>query len=201
MATLKLGGVSTITESGGAVSLDSGVIFPAGTVLQSARKVTDSQGFTVAGTETRYISDNNNGFSGSGATNDWWIQLVAKQDNSRYGMYLWTNAYYTSSNVSGQFAWIRYWMQYDTNSTGISNIVTGGGNAGTSGGYPHLCSDYEDARNVNGISGQTLRRISGYNEFTSSYSAGTTIYFNVQAHFIRSGIEGHAQAIVQEIAT
>ena len=30
---------------------------------------------------------------------------------------------------------------------------------------------------------------------------GTTIYFNVQAQFIRSGIEGHVQAVVQEIAT
>lgn len=206
--TLKVGGVTLATHSDatGLVSMDSGLTFPAGTILQSTQIYTSSylSAGTLSSDTDMYLVNgaktvmSNTVRHGTGtdviSTNDDYIHtLTAKQSNSIYRMHL-TIPVYITNTCRGYMNHVYAHMQYSTSPTSGYTTVIEDTNDG-------LFYWYQDNRTTYGNSGQDLHRVSGFDDFYSSYPAGTTIYFNVKIRFNRVSTEKFFKCYVEEIAT
>lgn len=216
MANLQLGNKTVVTQTGSAdpvlasnVTIDSGVKFPAGHVVQSTQVYTSS--YISAGTLTsavdRYLVNgaktvmSNTVRHGTGTdiittSNDYVHTLTAKQSNSIYRMHLTMPVFITNA-THGYFAVLTAQMQYSTSPTSGYTTLRESNDDENDG----LLTWYQDNRSTYGNSGQDLHRVSGFDDFYSSYSAGTTIYFNVRVKFNRSSTEKFFKCYVEEIAT
>ena len=209
MAILKLNNTTVFTETSGTASITGNVEFPAGKVVQSTQIYTSS--YLSAGTmgsdsTNRYLVNGaktvmtNTVRHGTGTdiistNNDYIHTLTAKQSNSIYRLHL-TMPIYITTATHGHFCTVFANMQYSTSPTsGYTTLIedTTGGD-----GIFHW---YQDNRSTYGNAGQDLHRVSGFDDFYSSYPAGTTIYFNVKVKFTRASTERFFKCYVEEIAT
>ena len=191
------------------ISLGSNATLPAGTVLQSTQIYNSSyiSAGTMGGTFNRYFVNgaktvmSNTVRHGTGTdvistSNDYVHTLTAKQSNSIYRMHL-TMPVYVSTATHGHFIRLYAQMQYSTSPTSGYTTLRESNDDGEEG----ILYWYQDNRSTYGNSGQDLHRVSGFDDFYSSYSAGTTIYFNVRVYFVRCSTEKFFKCYVEEIAT
>ena len=190
-------------------TLTNNVAFPAGKVLQSTQVYTSSyiSAGTLTSTVDRYLVNgaktvmSNTVRHGTGTdiittSNDYVHTLTAKQSNSIYRMHLTMPVYITNA-THGYMSVIAAQMQYSTSPTSGYTALRESNDDNNEG----LLIWYQDNRSTYGNSGQDLHRVSGFDDFYSSYSAGTTIYFNVRIKFDRTSTEQYFKCYVEEIAT
>ena len=211
---LTFAGTTTGTHSGASTGAHSGSIsssatFPAGTILQSTQVYTSSylSAGLMGGSGDRYFVNgaktvmSNTTRHGTGTdvistSNDYVHTLTAKQSNSIYRMHLTMPVYITTS-THGHFCTVYAQMQYSTSPTSGYTTLRESNDDGNEG----IIYWYQDNRSTYGTSGQDLHRVSGFDDFYSSYSAGTTIYFNVIVYYSRASTERFFKCYVEEIAT
>ena len=195
---------SITSMSGGTIA--SGVTFPAGTILQSTKIYTSNafSGPGFGGSYTRYLVNaakttmsgtvhHGTGTDLTSSNNDYLHTLTAKQSNSIFRMHL-TMPVYTSTSSHGYFSTFDAWMQHSTSAdSGFTQVGDGSGDS--------MITWYQDNRSTYGNAGQDLHRVSGFDDFYSSVSAGTTLYFNAKIIFVRVSIERWSVSYVEEIAT
>jgi len=214
MGSFKLNSIEAFSESGGVVSTSNIVIsnnttFPAGTILQSTQVYTSSylSAGTMSSSADMYFVNgaktvmSNTTRHGTGTdvistSNDYVHTLTAKQSNSIYRMHL-TMPVYITPTTHGYFCTVYAQMQYSTSATSGYTTLRESNDDGNEG----ILFWYQDNRSTYGNSGQDLHRVSGFDDFYSSYSAGTTIYFNVRVKFTRASTERYFKCYVEEIAT
>ena len=206
MAILKLNNTTVFTESSGTASITGNVEFPAGKVLQSTQIYTSS--YVTAGMlssdDFRYLVNGNKTVMsntvrhGTGTdiiatSNDYVHKLTAKQSNSIYRLHL-TMPIYITNTCRGHFNTMYAHMQYSTSPTSGYTTVEEDSNDG-------IFHWYQDNRSTYGNAGQDLHRVSGFDDFYSSFPVGTTIYFNVKVRMTRVSTERFFKCFVEEIAT
>lgn len=191
------------------ISLGSNATLPAGTILQSTQVYTSSyiSAGLMGGSGNRYFVNgaktvmSNTTRHGTGTdvistSNDYVHTLTAKQSNSIYRMHL-TMPIYITTATHGYFCTVYAQMQYSTSPTSGYTTLRESNDDGSEG----IFYWYQDNRSTYGNSGQDLNRVGGFDDFYSSYSAGTTIYFNVRVYFSRASTERFFKCYVEEIAT
>lgn len=204
-STLTIGSNTTISGS----TMDSSTTFPAGTVLQSTSiyRTSHIASGTIGGTSTKYLVNgaktvmsstvrHGTGTDIISTSNDYIHTLTARQSNSIYRMHL-TYPVYVNTSTHGYSIYVYAKMQYSTSATSGYTTVAESSDDAEDG----LFYWYQDNRSTYGTSGQDLHRITGFEDFFSSYSAGTTIYFNVKVVHSRTATEKYATCYVEEIAT
>ena len=184
-----------ITASGGianagtitAGTLGSSVVFPAGTVLQMlTHRTVSNQGNT--GSSTSYYVQSNGGI-GTGSSSPWG-SITTKKANSTLVFFLSTFAQWIHGTVSGNFADFETYVRYSTNSDLSSSTDTS-----------NIARVYEDGRSTMGVSGQAKRCGAGFFAVTTSYSAGTTVYYTPKIVTAYTNISDSTQLQVMEVAT
>ena len=187
-------------------TLGSSVVFPAGKVLQSTKIYTSNSfsGPGFGGTYTRYLVNaakttmsgtvhHGTGTDLTSSNDDYLHTLTAKQSNSIFRMHL-SFPVYMSTSGHGYFSTFDAWMQHSTSAdSGFTQVGDGTSDS--------MITWYQDNRSTYGTSGQDLHRVTGFDDFYSSVSAGTTLYFNVKIIFARVSVERWSTSYVEEIAT
>jgi len=167
MATLKLGGVSTITESGGAVSLDSGVIFPAGHVIQTLVFTNTGNGQS---TGTKYAKSDNTWTTTATSTPNWSITKKSSNSNLMFeiGGSAWTGSH-NNAQQEGYHCYLRHSLNSDMSST-VTAIS-----------YYYM---QWDTRGGDNPPSQTSANANGmaWLEAYQGSSIGTVIYFDIQKY-------------------
>ena len=227
--TLQVGGITLGTHNSGTGKVDltnagtadianatitagtvgSSVVLPTGTVLQSTSiyRTSHLASGTIGSTATKYLVNGANTVMSStvrhgtgtdiiSTSNDYIHTLTARQSNSIYRMHL-TYPVYVSTSTHGYSIYVYAKMQYSTSATSGYTTVAESSDDPEDG----LFYWYQDNRSAYGTSGQDLHRVTGFEDFFSSYAAGTTIYFNVKVVHSRTATEKYATCYVEEIAT
>ena len=206
MAILKLNNTTVFTESSGTASITGNVEFPAGKVLQSTQIYTSSyiSAGMLSSDDFRYLVNGNKTVMsntvrhGTGTdiiatSNDYVHKLTAKQSNSIYRLHL-SMPIFLNNTCRGHFNTMYAHMQYSTSPTSGYTTVEEDSNDG-------IFHWYQDNRSTYGNAGQDLHRVSGFDDFYSSFPVGTTIYFNVKVRMTRVSTERFFKCFVEEIAT
>ena len=167
MATLKLGGVSTITESGGAVSLDSGVIFPAGHVIQTLVFTNTGNGQS---TGTKYAKSDNTWTTTATSTPNW--SITKKSSNSNFMFEIGGSAW-TGSHNNGQQEGYQCDLRYSLNSDMSSTV--------TAISYYYMQWDTRGGDNPPSQTSANANGMAWLEAYTNS-AIGTVIYFDIQKY-------------------
>lgn len=187
MGNLVIGSTTAISDSSGTPTIQSGVGFPAGHIIQIKNHYTSSGTSTTSSDLTNYIQSD--GTWASGATSPWG-NLTTKQANSSLLFHLTCAPYFDDGVVNGVFAQLNLSMVYSTNSDLSSSTTTS-----------QIIKCYEDCRSTMNVSGQQQGSAAGNILATTTYSAGTTVYYTVKVHLADAGIFEYTTLLVMEVAT
>ena len=161
--------------------------YPAGHVLQTKSHRTTSNQANSGGSSDYFVQSN--GGIGSGATSPWG-NIVLRNTNSTLVFFLSAFGQWATGTVSGNFADFYTYVRYSTNSDLSSSTDTG-----------NIGRVYEDARSTNHVSGQAKDSCSGNIAVTTTYAAGTTVYYTVKYTTAWTNISDSTLLQVMEVAT
>ena len=191
------GGIANAgTISAGAIgssvtgTLGSGIVFPAGHVLQVKGVHSTQATSAVTSSTNKWLKPDGSGWNGSHTAA---ITLTTKQANSSFKLEGRITYFTSRATASG--------YQVFCNTDAFISTTTPTDDS-TDGTQYSLVDYYEDCRSSNYVSGQQNNMLAGHAFVTQSHSAGTTLYFSYKANYDRGYIIGdNISFIVTEVAT
>jgi hypothetical protein len=177
-----------ITGSYNSGTIGTGVVFPAGTVLQVKNHFTaNGQGSTSNGLINYIQSD---GTFATGSTSPWG-NLTIKKANSTLVFLVTTSPYFDDGIVSSSIiSVVRVGVHYSTNSDLSSSTTTS-----------NIIVCYEDCRSTMNVSGQQQGGAAGSIAVTTSYAKDTVVYYTLKTTLSFGGIYESTCLQVLEVAT